>query len=185
ARPVVAPVPVSEAPTPLDLSAHGIARPAAVYANLSAAALTEHIVARKEGLLTDSGAIVAYTGKRTGRSPQDRYLVAEPASKDSIAWGKVNRPMDQAVASGLHDRIRCHFQGRDVFVFDGWACADPRHRLNVRVIADKAWHTLFARCLLLRPSAEQRAKFQPELTILCAADFNAEPRMDGTRSQTC
>ena len=84
ARAIVAPVPVSEGHKPPDLSAHGINRPATVYANLSSAALTEHIVARKEGLLTDSGAIVAYTGKRTGRSPQDRYLVAEPASKDHL-----------------------------------------------------------------------------------------------------
>src|SRR5438270_8114151 len=98
ALPIVAPVPVSDGPKPPDLSAHGINRPGTVYANLSAAALTEHIVARKEGLLTDTGAIVAYTGKRTGRSPQDRYLLAEPTSEDHLAWGKVNRPMELAVA---------------------------------------------------------------------------------------
>jgi phosphoenolpyruvate carboxykinase (ATP) len=183
AAPVVAPVRGSESPA-TDLRKHGIVKPGNIYANLPAAALTEHVLARNEGQLTDTGAIVAYTGKRTGRSPQDRFLVAEPGSKDAIAWGKVNKPMDAAVAGALHERVRDYFQGRDLFVFDGWACADPRHRLRVRVIADKAWHALFVRCLLLRPSEAERTDFQPEATILCAADLQADPRLDGTSSET-
>src|SRR5260370_18280067 len=159
---VVASAHGSESPAAVDLRKHGIAQPGNVYANLPAAALTEHVLARNEGQLTDTGAIVAYTGKRTGRSPQDRFLVVEPGSKEAIAWGKVNKPMDSGVAGRLHDRVRAYYQGRDLFVFDGWACADPLHRLRVRVIADKAWHALFARCLLLRPSEAHRAESQPD-----------------------
>jgi phosphoenolpyruvate carboxykinase (ATP) len=177
-------VAISESRASLDVGAHGIANPKRVFANLGPAALTEHILARQEGLLTETGAIVTYTGKRTGRSPQDRFLVAEPDSKNAIAWGAVNKPMEPAVAGRLLENVRAYFQGRDLFVFDGWACAEARHRLAVRVIADKAWHALFARCLLLRPSDEERAGFRPDLTILCAADLKANPRTDGTRSDT-
>src|SRR5215831_7582420 len=167
-----------------DLTAQGIARSGTVHANLSAAALTELVLARNEGQLTDTGAVVAYTGKRTGRSPQDRFLVAEPGVKDTIGWGKVNKQMEPERANRLHERVRSYLQGRSLFVFDGWACADPRHRLRVRVIADKAWHALFSRCLLLRPSIGERQGFQPDLTILCAADLHADPRRDGTSSET-
>jgi phosphoenolpyruvate carboxykinase (ATP) len=179
-----APAPPPNVIAPADLSAQGIAHPGAVHANLSAATLTELILARKEALLTESGAVAVCTGKRTGRSPKDRYLVAEPASKSEIAWGNVNRPMEPAIAGRLQERVRAYFQGRELFVLDGWACADPRHRLNVRLIADKAWHALFTRCLLLRPSAEERADSRPDLTVLCAADMSADPRQDGTRSET-
>jgi phosphoenolpyruvate carboxykinase (ATP) len=167
-----------------DLSAHGIARPGTVYANLSTPALTELVLTRKEGQLSESGAIVAYTGHRTGRSPQDRFLVAEPRIKDAIGWGKVNKPMEPEKASRLHEKVRSYFKGRELFVFDGWACADDRHRLRVRLLADKAWHALFAHCLLLRPSREERHGFQPDVTIYCAADLHADPRRDGTPSET-
>src|SRR5262249_7443125 len=135
-------------------------------------------------LLTDTGALVAYTGSRTGRSPRDRFVVADPATKDEIWWGPVNRPMEPAAFERLHAKVLDHFNGRDLFVSDGWACADPRHRLHVRVIAEKAWHAFFAQCLLLRPRvADRPAAFQPDLTILHACDLHADPAADGTRTQ--
>jgi phosphoenolpyruvate carboxykinase (ATP) len=182
--PVAEPVRVPEPPDLASLRAHGIANPAAIHANLSPAILTEQILARGEAMLTETGAVAAYTGKRTGRSPEDRFIVAEPGSRNAVAWGSVNKPLEPAHAARLHDRVRTFFQGRNVFVFDGWACADPRHRLNVRVVADKAWHALFARCLFLRPTAEERSGFRPDLTILCASDARADPRTDGTRNET-
>src|SRR5262249_31614550 len=118
------------------------------------------------------------------RSRKDRLLVVEPSNNDVIAWGKVNQRMEPAVAARLHDRVCAHLQGRELFVFDGGACTDPKHRLNVRVIADKAWHALFAHCLLIRFSATKNASYRPDLTILCAADLNADPQSDGTRSET-
>ncbi len=172
-------VPASE----VDLRAHGLINLGSVHANLSPTALTELALARAEGFLTDKGALVAYTGKRTGRSPQDRYLVAEPSSQGEIWWGAVNRPMEPGRFNHLLDKVLAYFQGRDVFVFDGWACADPRHRFHIRVVAELAWHALFAHCLFLRPPREALARFQPQLTILCASGLRADPASDGTRSE--
>src|SRR5262245_1958118 len=166
----------------MDLRGHGLTNPGTVHAHLPAAALVEHALRRGEGQLADNGAFVAYTGARTGRSPHDRFLVADPAVRQHIAWGKVNQPMEPAVFARLLDKTRSYFQGRELFVFDGWACADERYRLPVRVITEKAWHCLFAQCLLLRPNAAQRGDFVPQLTILHAAGLSADPAADGTRS---
>jgi phosphoenolpyruvate carboxykinase (ATP) len=149
---------------------------------LSPAALTEIALARGEVLLSHKGAVVANTGSRTGRSPQDRYIVATPATKDEIWWGPINRPFEAAAFDALFKRISAYLQGRELFITDGWACADPRYRLQVRVIAEKTWHALFAQCLLLRPPAKERAGFQPDLTIVHACGMRAEPQIDGTRS---
>ena len=97
---------------------------------------------RGEGTLTDTGALVAYTGTHTGRSPKDRYLVAEPTTRDQIDWGTVNQPIPAAVFDRLLDRVRHHLQGRELFVCDAVACADPAHALPVRVVAEQAWHAL-------------------------------------------
>jgi phosphoenolpyruvate carboxykinase (ATP) len=183
ATPVAVPALELPAAAP-DINAVGIPNPGAVFTNLSPTILTEQVLAREEGLLTDTGAVVAYTGKRTGRSPQDRFIVAESESKEAVAWGNVNRPMEPAVFARLHDRARAYLQGRDLFIFDGWACADVRHRFNVRLIAEKAWHALFAQCLLLRPSAAERGAFRPDLTILCAPGMQADPKIDCTRGET-
>src|SRR5262245_43701652 len=126
-----------------DLGALGILHPGGVYTNLSAAALVEHALCRNEGTLTANGALVAYTGTHTGRSPKDRFLVEESSSRDQIDWGAVNHPMSPDSFDKLYDRVRAYLQGRDVFVADALACADPAHALPVRVIAEKAWHTLF------------------------------------------
>src|SRR5262249_52595363 len=112
AAPVAAPVRVTDRSPPTDPSAHGITNPGSIHANLSPAVLTELVLARNEGILTDTGAVVVYTGKRTGRSPQDRFLVAEPPSKDAIAWGNVNKPMEPAAFNRLYNRVRAYFQNR-------------------------------------------------------------------------
>jgi phosphoenolpyruvate carboxykinase (ATP) len=167
----------------LDLRAHGLINPGAIHANLSPAALVEHALARDEAVLAGNGALVAYTGAYTGRAPQDRYLVAEPPSKEQIWWGPVNRPLEPGVFERLLDKARAYLQRRDLFVFDGWACADPKYRLPVRVIAEKGWHALFAHCLLLRPPRAELPSFAPQLTVIHAADLLAEPARDGTRSE--
>jgi phosphoenolpyruvate carboxykinase (ATP) len=166
-----------------DLSGHGLHHPGAIHANLPAAALMEQALIRDEGLFTERGALVAYTGPRTGRSPQDRYLVAQPPSQPEIAWGSVNRPMEPAAFDRLYDKLLAYLQGRQLFLCDGWACADPRHQVPLRVIAEKAWHALFARCLFLRGTPADHGGFQPRLTILHACDMHTDPRSDGTRSE--
>ncbi|HYT91360.1 MAG TPA: phosphoenolpyruvate carboxykinase (ATP) [Gemmataceae bacterium] len=166
-----------------DLRAHGIINPGTVHANLPAAELIEQAVRRGEGVLADNGALVALTGAYTGRSPADRYIVADLPSKDAIWWGPVNRPLEPPVFRRLLDKALAYMQGRDLFVFDGWGCADRKYRLPVRVITEKAWHSLFARCLLLRPSANAVAGFAPQFTVLHVAGLQADPRRDGTRSE--
>lgn len=160
----------------------GILHPGRVHANLSPADLTEHAVRRGEGLLTDLGAFAAFTGSRTGRSPKDKYTVRESAVAGEIDWTS-NQPMEPAVFARLRDLVRAYLQNRELFVFDGYACADPRHQLALRVITEKAWHNLFARCLFRRPTHAELAGFVPEWTILHAADFHADPAVDGTRSE--
>ncbi len=167
----------------LDLRSHGILNPGTIHANLPAPELIEQAVRREEGTLADNGALAALTGAHTGRSPLDRYIVSEPSIKDEIWWGQVNRPLEPPVFDRLLAKAVAYLQNRDLFVFDGWACADPKYRLQVRVITEKAWHSLFARCLLLRPPAAALAGFRPQLTILHAAGLLADPKLDGTRTE--
>jgi phosphoenolpyruvate carboxykinase (ATP) len=162
----------------------GLVPTGTVYANLSAAALVEEALKRGEGSLTDTGALSAYTGARTGRSPKDRFVVEEPTNKAQIAWGNVNQPMSPAVFNGLLDRTLAHLQGRELFTCDGWACADPKYRLPLRVIAEEAWHALFSQCLFLRPPRADLSAFQPHWTVLVASGMQADPARDGTHSGT-
>jgi phosphoenolpyruvate carboxykinase (ATP) len=164
-----------------DLRGMGI-NPSLVHANLSPAAWTELAVRRGEGHLTEKGALTALTGFRTGRSPQDRYLIPESSRAEEIWWGPVNRRMEAAVFDRLLEKVRAHFQGRELFVFEGAACADPAYRLNVRVVAEKAWHALFAHALFLRLSPEEHARFQAQLTILNACELRADPVGDKINS---
>jgi phosphoenolpyruvate carboxykinase (ATP) len=167
----------------VDLSVLGVWNTGTVHVGLTTAALVEAALRRGEGVLAANGALATYTGARTGRSPKDRFVVAEPTSKDTVWWGPVNRPMAADVFDRLHHRVLAYFQGRELFVAEGHACADPSYRLPVRVVADKAWHTLFARCLLRCGDDGPGAAAAP-LTILCAPDMHADPAVDGTRSET-
>jgi phosphoenolpyruvate carboxykinase (ATP) len=169
--------------TSLDLRLHGIINPGPVHARLSRAALIEQALAHGEGLLTDQGALVAYTGSRTGRSPKDRFLVKEPSTQDKIWWGSINRPMEPGVFERLLAKVEAYYQGRELYVVDGAACADPRHRFNVRVVSDKAWHALFSQALFLRPTPEELVDFHPQITILEASGVMADPSIDGTLSE--
>jgi phosphoenolpyruvate carboxykinase (ATP) len=168
----------------LDLSRHRIDYPGMVYYQLPAAAWIELSLARGEGILAANGAFVAYTGAHTGRSPHDRYIVAEPLSQRDIRWGPLNHPMEPAVFEHLLHRVLAYFQGRDLFVCDVSACADAEHGLPVRVIADKAWHALFAQSLLRPASPETDDASHEGLTVLCASGMHASPILDGTRRDT-
>lgn len=162
----------------------GLGHVGCVWANLSPAALTEHATRRGEALLTDLGAVVAYTGKRTGRSPKDKFTVREASVADQIDWNS-NQSMTPETFARLRDLVRAYLQNRELYVFDGFAGADPRNQQGIRVVTEKAWHSLFARCLFLRPTLEQLQNFAPDWTILHACDFHADPARDGTKSETC
>ena len=166
-----------------DLRAAGIASTGPLHRNLTPAGLVEAAVRRGEGVLTDAGAFAAFTGARTGRSPKDKFLVREASVEPHINWGPVNQQMTPAVFARLADLVRAYLQNRELFVFDGHAAADPKHRINLRVVSEKAWHNLFARCLFIRPKPEDLPNFQPEWTILHAPNFHPDPDRDGVRSE--
>jgi phosphoenolpyruvate carboxykinase (ATP) len=155
------------------------------YWNLSPARLTEMAVVRGEAKLAGEGPLVCLTGSQTGRSPQDRYVVGDAATDGEIWWGEVNRRYERERYEGLRQRVVQYLADRDLFVFDGYAGADPRYRLPVRVITELAWHNLFARNMFIRETDGARlAAFEPGMTVVDAALFQADPGRDGTRSST-
>jgi phosphoenolpyruvate carboxykinase (ATP) len=161
---------------------HGLRR---VFWNLSPAQLHEHAISRGEGRLSASGTLVALTGSHTGRSPNDKFLAREPGSEHDIWWGKVNRPLDGHHVEGLHKKLTDYLAGKDVFVFQGYAGADPAHRLPVRVITEYAWHSLFAQNMFLRETDGAALEaFEPGFTVIDAPGCVADPAADGTRSST-
>lgn len=161
----------------------GISHPGTVSRNSSSPELIEVAVARGEGLLADSGALVTRTGTRTGRSPNDRFFVAAGPSKEQIEWGGANQPIERPIFDALADRVREYLQGRDLFIVDGYVGADPTHQIRLRVVGELAWHALFARQLFRRPQQGELADFEPEFTVLSAPGFAANPARDGTNSE--
>jgi phosphoenolpyruvate carboxykinase (ATP) len=178
-----APAEPSAADGSVDLRQLGLKMTGRLHINLSPAVLTEQAILRGEGLLTRKGALVAYTGSRTGRSPQDRWVVPEQDKSETVWWGPVNRSMESDRFDKLFAKVQAYLAGKELFVHDGWACADPEHRLKVRLIAEKAWHALFAQCLLIRPPRYEANAFEPDLTIVDVCDLQVDPEVDGTRSE--
>ena len=161
----------------------GIINAKAVYRNLTPAQLTEHALRRGEGTLSNTGALVVKTGKYTGRSANDKFIVDTPSVHDDIAWGKVNRPIDKARYEAIKAKVVAYLQGKEVFIFDGFAGADPKYTKAFRIINELASQNLFIHQLLRRPSAEQLANFKEDYTIIAAPGFKCIPEVDGTRSE--
>ncbi len=157
---------------------------ARVFRSLSPAALVEAALRLEEAKLTDTGALVAQTGAFTGRSPKDKFLVDDAQSHARVDWGPVNQPLTPEQFDGLMQRMAAYARSRDLFVFDGFAGADPAHRLPIRIITQYAWHSLFAHQLFLRATADELAVHQPAFTLLDLPGFGADPAADGTRSPT-
>ncbi|MED1203113.1 phosphoenolpyruvate carboxykinase (ATP) [Heyndrickxia acidicola] len=156
-----------------------------VYTQLSVPQLVERVLSRKEAILTSTGAVCAETGKYTGRSPKDKYIVEEDATKDKIDWGTVNQPISSEVFDRLYHKMVSFLQNKEeVFVFKGFAGADRSYRLPIQVINEYAWHNLFAHQLFIRPTEEELPFHQAEFTILSAPTFKAVPEVDGTKSET-
>ncbi|HUE77306.1 MAG TPA: phosphoenolpyruvate carboxykinase (ATP), partial [Longimicrobiales bacterium] len=167
----------------IDLSEHGLRPAGRIHPNLPPAELVEHAVWRGEGKLSDDGSFVALTAPHTGRSPKDKFTVKEPSSADDIAWGDVNVPMEPEDFEQLRTALISHLHEQDdLYVQDVWAGADPRYRLDVRVISPSAWHTLFVHNMFIEPDAAAREEFQPGFTVLHAPEFQADPKKHGTRS---
>jgi phosphoenolpyruvate carboxykinase (ATP) len=166
---------------------HGLHDLRRVYWNLPVAALYEEAVFRSEGQIASAGPFVVNTGKHTARAAADKFVVREIGSDEEsrIWWGQYNRPFNPRGFSGLHARLAGYLQGRDVFVQDVHAGADPEHRLAIRVITQKAWHSLFARTMFLKNATIDEAKRHvPDFTVIAVPGFKANPMIDGTRSDT-
>jgi len=150
--------------------------------NLSPAALYEESIRRNEALLAAEGPLACRTGQHTGRSPNDKFVVREPSTEGDIEWGKVNRPMEPAQFDLLHRDLLATLEGKDLFVLDCFAGADPKYRLAVRIINEFAWHNLFCRNLFIDdPAAAQAAS--PQFTVIDAPSFKADPKRHGTNSE--
>ncbi|MDD5369593.1 MAG: phosphoenolpyruvate carboxykinase (ATP) [Anaerolineaceae bacterium] len=167
------------------LENHKFANLGNVYWNLPAPALVEQAILRSEGELSPAGALVVSTGRFTGRSPNDKYIVDNfTDSEDRIWWGKINRPISEDNYKNLYHLLTAYFQGRDLFVQDVYVGAHPAYQLPVRIITEQAWHSLFARGLFIRPHAEQLVNYIPQFTVIQAPGFLADPEEDGTNSGT-
>jgi phosphoenolpyruvate carboxykinase (ATP) len=166
------------------LENHGIVNASRVYWNLGPSALIEETVRRGLGVLSAHGALVVDTGKHSGRSPNDKFIVKEPSSEGNIDWGKVNKPFDSAAFDRLHGRMLAYLQNRDLFVTEARGGAAAAHSLPIRVVSTSPWHVLFAHTMFLRPGLEERKAHRPEFTVLHAPELQAVPELDGTRSET-
>ena len=153
-----------------------------VYKNLSVPRLVEEALKRGEGSLTDTGALNVFTGKYTGRSPNDKFIVDEPSVHDKIWWGN-NKPIQKENFEGLLKRLLAYLQNRDIFVFDGFAGADPKYRLPIRVINEYAYQNLFCRQLFIVPTEEELKNHEPGFTVICAPGFKADPETDKVNSE--
>ena len=158
-------------------------KPAPERRNLSPAALYEHAIRRNEAVIVSTGALTAETGKHTGRSPKDKFFVKEPTSQDAI-WWQANQPIAPAKFEGLLKKMQEFCASHEVFTQDVFACADPRRRLRVRVVTELAWHSLFAHNLFIRPNADELMNFEPDFTVISLPSVKADPKVDGTRSET-
>jgi phosphoenolpyruvate carboxykinase (ATP) len=155
-----------------------------VMRNLSVPQLIEIAIQRGEGTLSSTGALSVKTGKFTGRSPDDRYIVDDETTHNKIDWGKINHPISENNFEKIFSRMKKNVQGKEFYIFDGFvgACLDTR--LAIRVITDKAWHSLFANQIFIRPTQKELKNHEPEFTLLSVNDFGAIPESEGTRTET-
>lgn len=163
------------------LESAGIKKVKEAHWNLEPSHLTEEALKNGEGVLTDTGALMCDTGKFTGRAPQDRFIVEDDLTKDKVWWGNINKPISPANFDRLHSKMLGYLEERKVYVRDAYAGADKTHRLKLRVINTMAWHNLFCFNMFIRPEEYKLPDFEPNFTIICCPEFEADPETDGTR----
>ena len=152
-----------------------------VHWNLSPTSLTEISVNQKMGVITDTGALAINTGKFTGRSPKDRFIVKDNKTKDTVWWGDINIPFEEKNFDALYNKIVNYFEGKDIFVRDASACSVEEYKLNLRVINEYPWSNQFAGNMFIDPKESELNDFNPEWHIINAPGFEADPAIDGTR----
>jgi len=173
------------APLSFPLERQGITTAATIHANLGTAALVEHALANGEGRLAAHGPLVVETGKHTGRSAKDKFIVRDGVTENAVWWGKTNVAMTPEHFAALKADFLAQLAGEDsIYVADLFGGSQPEHRVNVRVINELAWHNLFIRTLLVRPTEQELEGFSPEYTIIDLPGFKADPERHGCRSET-
>lgn len=178
----------TEQPLLLELSDYGLGELGLrnlghVYRNLAIPILVEHSIARTEAILSANGALCVKTGKYTGRSPHDKYMVDEAESRDEIHWSQMNVPIPEFNFDRLCRRVRSYVQGRDLYIFDGYVGADPQYQYGVRVITERASQSLFAQQLFIRPTPEQLKTHHADFTVIAVPGLHADPEDDGINSE--
>jgi len=167
------------------LENHGLANLRMAYWNLPTEALYEEIAFRKEARISHMGAIVANTGKHTARSANDKFIVKEPMTEEKIWWGQYNRPFSPDKFHDLYNRLQGFLQGRDLFVQDCYAGADPNYRMPIRIICEHAWHAMFVRNMFILPKTnEEYRRHIPDFTVMAVPSFKGIPQIDGTAANT-
>ncbi len=149
--------------------------------NMSPAELVEDSIILGEGMLTDTGAIAIETGEFTGRSPKDRFVVCDEKTENSVWWGDINMKFAPEKFDALYEKMKVYLEEKDIYVRDAYACADPKFRMNLRVVTETPWANQFAHNMFLRPEASELDNFTPEWNVICAPGFTADPETDGTR----
>lgn len=169
----------------VSLAQQGLETSATIHANLGTAALVEHALAKGEGQLAAHGPLVVETGKFTGRSVKDKYIVRDAGTEDNIFWGAINQPMSEEHFATLKADFLAELKNQgELYVADLFGGSQPEYRVSVRVITQMAWHSLFVRTLLVRPTEDELAAFAPEYTIINLPSFKADPARHGCRSDT-
>ncbi len=171
----------------LGLNSLGLTGVDKVHRNLSVERLIEETVINGEGVIGPRGATIVDTGKYTGRSPKDKYIVDEPTSTDNLWWGPVNRKIDESIFDELYENIINYYNSDDskTYLFDGFAGFDPKYSINVRVLAKRAWQAHFVHNMFIRPEADQLNGFAPDFTIINASSiFNKAFEKHGMNSET-
>ncbi|MET4073009.1 phosphoenolpyruvate carboxykinase (ATP) [Hymenobacter sp. UYCo722] len=159
----------------------GFTETATVHLNLTPAELVEHALRNGEGSLTDNGALMADTGKFTGRSPKDRFVVKDANTENSVWWGDINIPFAPDKFDQLHAKMVAYLADKDIYVREAYAGANPDYQLKLRVVNEQAWHNLFCYNMFLRPAEGANTTWTPDFSIICAPGFEADPAVDGTR----
>ena len=154
-----------------------------IYRNLSVPQLVERALARGEGQLASNGALVVETGKYTGRSPNDKFIVDEPSSRDDIDWNRDNVPISEENFARLYRKVLSYIQGRELYIFDGYVGADPKYRFGVRIVNELASQNLFAHQLFLRPTTAELAKHKADFTVIAVPGLHGDPQEDGIHSE--
>lgn len=154
-----------------------------IYYQLSQAKLINDAVEKGEGILSETGALVVNTGIYTGRSPNDRFFVDTPSVHGKINWSKSNKAISEEKFNKIFDKVKNYLENKEVYIFDGFACADKEYALPVRFVNDLASQNLFVQNLFIHPSSEEQEKFSPKFTVIAVPGLKLNPEIDGTNSE--